>query len=78
MKSALMSSDKPTLEQITKVLRRLDIAHGWIGEGDEIVRELLDYIDGKNTEIADWALKLCPECGCTPEHSDWCKSKPRT
>ena len=54
-------SDKPTLEQVTEVLRKLAWPTGWIGEGDEIVRDLLDYIDGKSTMIADLAHSLDDE-----------------
>lgn len=63
---------KPTIQQVTEVLNRLDGAYGWIGEGADIVRDLLAWINGENTDIADWALSLCPQCGKRDDHLHWC------
>lgn len=65
-------SDKPTIEQVTEVLNRLDGAYGWIGEGADIVHDLLAWINGENTDIADWAFSLCPECGKRDGHHHLC------
>lgn len=40
---------KPTIEQVTEVLNRLNGAYGWIGEGEDIVHDLLAWINGENT-----------------------------
>lgn len=48
---------KPTLEQVRDVIDTM-VEHGersWIGEGEEIAKELLDYIDGKSPDTpAEW------------------------
>lgn len=48
---------KPTLEEVRDVIATMveRSTRGWIGEGEEIATELLDYIDGKNPEaLAEW------------------------
>lgn len=47
---------KPSLAQVRDlIVTMLDRGHGWIGEGDEIAEEILDYIDGKNPNaLAHW------------------------
>lgn len=52
---------KPTLEQVRQVLAAmLDHADGgWIGEGEDIASELIDYIDGKLPDTPrQWARGL--------------------
>lgn len=46
---------KPTLEEVRDFVRKLvELSHhGWIGEGEEIAQELLDYIDGDNLNVLD-------------------------
>lgn len=68
---------KPTFDQVIEVLRRADRAFGWIGEGDEIVENLLEYIDGTDDSFAEWAMTICVQCGWSPggtqkKHPDFC------
>lgn len=71
----------PTLEDVTDVLRRLNNSASWLGEADFLVADLLAWLEGENTEIYDWAMSLCPDCGVAPavskysrSHTNWCKA----
>ncbi len=73
-------SKPPSVERIAVVMRRLDDAHGWIGEGSDIVHDLLAWITEGDAGVEEWALSLCEECGKRGpfppgRHLDWCPRK---